>query len=132
MKNLPLATKALSITLAVLLVVTPLFAQQEMNEFLVGKRDGQQDAEGNRLWFLAGFLGVVGLLLAYVVEPDVPTGHLIGKSPQYVQGYIEGYQKKARNKNMTYAAYGWITETVLLCSCYAFLFAGILTGSAVE
>lgn len=124
----PLITKKILIFfLTALLLFTPLLAQQNMNEYLEGKLAGEMDAESKDIWFLAGFLGMIGVLLAYVVEPEVPSQKLIGKPPYYIQGYMEGYKKKSRNKNVTKALYGMVASTVAYCTCYFILIAGMLS-----
>ncbi|MGB9743074.1 MAG: hypothetical protein ACPL0F_07990, partial [bacterium] len=101
---------------ALLLIAVPVMAQQAekegIKEYQQGKIDGEKDAEGQILWFGAGcLLGVVGILIAYLVPPSVPGDRLIGKSPEYVQGYTEGYQKKSREKNALWATSGCLTLT---------------------
>ena len=54
-----------------------------------GTAAGESDVGG--FWFFAGCLGVVGLLLAYIVEPSPPGASLIGKSPEYVAAYTDCY-----------------------------------------
>jgi len=115
--------------LAVLILAVPSFGQHEMNEYLQGKLAGEKDVESKDIWYLAGFLGIIGILLAYVVEPDVPMQKLVGKSTYYVQGYMEGYKKKTRSKNVTKAVYGMVASTVIYCSCYVVLLAGMLSTS---
>lgn len=100
-----------------------------MNEYLQGKRDGERDAKGNAVWFLSGcLLGGVGIIIAYVVEPSVPTEHLVGKSPEYVRGYSEGYKKKAQHKNAMNAVYGCVALGV----GYVILYAAVMSEAGVE
>jgi hypothetical protein len=118
--------KSLVLSLAIIMVAAPLLAQQEMNEYLQGKKDGELEAKGNGMWFLAGCcLGGVGIIIAYVVEPSVPTDHLIGKSPEYIQGYTEGYINKAKSKNGMNAIYGCVTTTVV----YGVLYFAVIASA---
>lgn len=84
-----------------------------------GKRDGA--SAGKPLWCLAGLsgtgccllIGCAGVGAAYMVQPSPPTYKLIGKSPEYIAGYVSAYKNKARNKNTTYAAMGCATAAVI-------------------
>ncbi len=103
-----LAKRALVVILALSLIALPAMAYQAGgSEYVKGRIAGERDAQGNSMWILAGcLLGVIGVLLAYLIEPEVPSAALVGKSPEYVQGYIDGYKAKARQKNAIYALYG--------------------------
>lgn len=92
-----------------ILIITPILAQQQtMDDYVQGKLDGENNAKGNALWFIAGAgCGIFGAGAAYFIKPSPPAHALIGKSSNYVLGYTEGYQNKARNKNTTYACAGW-------------------------
>lgn len=122
-----LSKKGIALILVLLMIAAPLLAQQEMSEYLQGKMDGEREAKGNNMWFLAGcLLGGVGIIIAYVMEPDVPTQQLVGKSPEYVQGYTEGYKKKAQTKNAMSALYGCLALGV----AYIILYAAVLAEAS--
>lgn len=88
-------------------VETPLTA----GNFYDGKMAGEMLAKGSGGWFFSGFcLGAVGILIPYIVEPNVPTANLMGKSIEYIQGYNEGYKKEAKSKNVKAAAWGCGTQ----------------------
>lgn len=102
--------KPISLMLIFLLLLCPLLAMQadSGNDFLQGKADGEMDAKGNPLWLLGGALcGLFGVIGAYFIKPSPPTEAMLGKSAEYVMGYTDGYQNKARNKNVGYACGGW-------------------------
>ena len=110
----------LVLSLIFLLIATPLLAQQTMDDYVQGKLDGERDAKGSPLWFLAGLgCGIFGAGAAYFIKPSPPTHALVGKSSSYVMGYTEGYQNKARNKNTTYACAGWVAWTILYLAVIA-------------
>jgi len=102
--------KIISVFLIVMMVSMPitLLAQQQEGTYAQGKMDGERDAKGNALWILAGAgCGIFGVGAAYFMKPSPPAQALVGKSIDYVLGYTEGYQTKARNANVGYACGGW-------------------------
>lgn len=116
-----LPRKALAWSLAILMIATPLLAQQTMNDYLQGKLDGERSARGNPLWFLAGAgCGIFGAGAAYFIKPSPPVHALMGKPTEYVLGYTEGYQNKARNQNTMYACGGWLAFVVIYAAAGGF------------
>jgi len=104
-----------------LLTLTPICAANEgANDLLQGKMEGEQAASGSAIWFVGGFCcGLVGVGAAYVFPPDPPAEALLGKSPEYIMGYKEGYQNKARRKNLMYAGVGYATACCIGIIWYA-------------
>ena len=50
------------------------------------------------IWLAAGFFGgIVGVLIAYVLQPNPPASKLLGKSPEYVAYYSDCYRLKVRS-----------------------------------
>ncbi|OHD28141.1 MAG: hypothetical protein A2V99_04475 [Spirochaetes bacterium RBG_16_67_19] len=97
-------------TLAVVLILclgaAPVFAQQE--DYQMGKLQGEVDARGQAVWILSGlFLGPIGLILPWVINPRVPGANLIGKSAEWVAGYMDGYRHEAKPKNFLYSLVGF-------------------------
>jgi hypothetical protein len=123
MKTDKISFKIVSWALMFTLISMPIAinAQIEVNSqsgqqegFFEGKVAGEASAKGNPLWILAGVgCGLFGVLGALLVKPSPPTHALMGKSSDYVLGYTEGYQKKARNANTGYACAGWAAFTVV-------------------
>ena len=75
------------------------FAQQnlQMEAIVAAERDAQNDVNKG-LWFLGGCLGgIVGVIVAYAVEPAPPATRLLGKSPEYVAFYTQAYAEKAKS-----------------------------------
>ena len=108
------ARKVIALVLATLMVATPLLAQGQTSDYMQGKLDGERDAKGNPLWFLAGAgCGIFGAGAAFLIKPSPPAHALIGKSTEYVLGYTEGYKNKARNQNTMYACGGWLTFVLI-------------------
>ena len=87
------------------------FTPPTSGTFAQGKMDGERDAKGNFLWFLAGAgCGVFGVGYVYFMDEPKPASHMfMGKSQEYVLGYTEGYQNKSKKTNMQYACAGWAT-----------------------
>jgi len=108
-------TTVFCLMLALCLCVAPVVAQESSGgsenvarDYNQGWLDGQADAEGNGVWILSGLLlGPIGIILPWVINPKVPGARLIGKSASYVEGYTEGYQKKAKPKNFYYSLIGF-------------------------
>jgi hypothetical protein len=60
-----------------------------------GSADAQRDTSG--MWFFAGCLGIIGILLAYLVEPSPPVSSIFNKSPQYVAMYTDCYKSAGKS-----------------------------------
>ncbi|MDP4164544.1 MAG: hypothetical protein Q8898_15720 [Bacillota bacterium] len=105
----PVILAATIIAIPVSLPLADVINQQSaMNQFAVGKLDGERDAKGNPLWFLAGAgCGCFGAGFAFLMKPSPDAQSLVGKSSDYVLGYTEGYKNKGRMKNTSYACAGW-------------------------
>ena len=102
-----LCKKILAVSMALILLVMPLLAQDSTGEYMQGKIDGERDARGEGAWFFAGcLLGATGILIAYIVEPNVPAAQLVGKSNAYVLGYSDGYKRKTQSLNAKNAMTG--------------------------
>jgi hypothetical protein len=66
------------------------------------------DARGQAVWILSGLLlGPIGLILPWVINPRVPGANLIGKSAEWVAGYMDGYRHEAKPKNFLYSLVGF-------------------------
>jgi hypothetical protein len=96
-------------------IVGPVYGQTGAgtgNDYVQGLADGQMAAHASGMWFFAGFCGgLIGVLIAYLVKPSPSTAQLIGKSPEYVRGYVEGYRDKAGSQQ---ASHAWTGFGVLL------------------
>ncbi len=73
--------------------------------------DAEQDAELNVskiLWIVVGFfLSLIGILIAYIYQPNPPAIKLIDKSQEYAMFYTEAYKDKSRSIQLTYSAIGF-------------------------
>jgi hypothetical protein len=97
----------LAIALVLSLAAAPAFAEQ--TEYEQGKLQGELDAKGQAVWILSGLLlGPIGLILPWIINPHVPGANLIGKSLEYVTGYMDGYRHEAKPKNFLYSLIGFV------------------------
>jgi hypothetical protein len=101
-------------------------------DYLQGKMDGERDAKGNGLWFLAGLPGLccygvggLGVLGSFIWVPEPPVEQLMGKSTNYILGYTEGYKSKAKRKNMKSASLGCGIGTALSILGYYLFFQSL-------
>lgn len=89
------------------------FAQQnslQAEAIVAAERDAQGDTNTG-LWFLGGCLGgVIGVIVAYAVEPTPPATRLLGKSPEYVAFYTDAYTEKAKTLQANSALGGCIVN----------------------
>ncbi len=73
--------------------------------------DAEQDAEldvSKILWIVVGFfISLIGILIAYIYQPNPPATKLIDKSQEYAMFYTEAYKEKARGIQLTYSAIGF-------------------------
>jgi len=115
----------LALLMAVLTFSMPFvtFAQQnslQMEAIVAAERDAQGDTSTG-LWFLAGCLGgLIGVIIAYGVEPSPPATRLLGKSPEYVAFYTDAYQEKAK-KLQSNSAWGGCIVNGLATAAYIML-----------
>ena len=112
----------LALLMVVLTFSTPFvtFAQQnslQMEAIAAAERDAQNDVNKG-LWFLGGcFGGIIGVIIAYGVEPYPPATRLLGKSPEYVAVYTDTYKEKAK-KLQTNSALGGCCVSTLYVATY--------------
>ena len=89
----------LAIAMSLIVFATPILAQQ--GETMKGRMDGEQAARSNvngTLWMLVGCVGgLLGVVVAYVYEPSPTATLLLGKSPEYVAAYTDGYKSAAKS-----------------------------------
>lgn len=78
--------------------------------------DAQTDAQlaVNRItWQLTGCVGnIFGLGVAFIHEPRLPAGRLIGKSPVYVEYYTNEFRRETQGLQIYHAATGCATFSI--------------------
>jgi len=114
-----------AVVTAFMVFAMPILAQQE--EFMAGRMAGEQAARASTngtIWLLVGCLGgIVGIAIAYVVEPNPPATMLLGKSPEYVAAYSDAYKQTAKGVQTSKAWTGCIAGTLAYVLLYALAFA---------
>ncbi len=126
MKALRILMLVVALGMAVLPAV--LYAQEEA--CVEARMDAQREVNTG-MWFAIGFfLGVVGWLIAYVMEPSPPAAKLIGADPEYVAVYTQCYKEEAKKLQANAALKGCITYNLLLCACYACYFGLAASASS--
>jgi hypothetical protein len=69
-------------------------------------QDAQADNNGV-LWFFAGcLLGLIGVIIAAVVDPTPPAARMIGKSPEYLAVYMTTYKSAGHSAQLHSALWG--------------------------
>lgn len=78
-------------------------------------KDAEKDAKYHlnpTLWFSTGcFLSFVGPVLSQRYQPFMPTGRVLGKSPQYVAFYYDAYKVKTKKLQFNWALGGCLIGT---------------------
>ena len=118
MKRIGLKRKyfvAVAVVMSLMVIAVPILAQQ--SDLVAGRMAGEQSARAatnGNLWLAAGCLaGIVGVVIAYVVEQNPPATALLGKSPEYVAAYTDGYRMTAARIQTGKAWTGCIVGTVI-------------------
>jgi hypothetical protein len=115
--------KVICITLAYLMLLVPIIAQQQTDACMQASIDAENKIDGN-LWFGAGCLfGLLGLGAAYVIEPSPSAIKLMGKDAEYVAIYTDCYKEAGKNIQTSKAMYGCLIGTGISAVLYAVLIA---------
>lgn len=91
----------------------------------------QAEAEGSRestscLWFGVGYcLPFIGPISAYIIKPEPPASVFVGKSPAYLDLYIDCYKSGAVSNQ---AKWAWIGTCSCLVSIPLLLVGSCVTG----
>jgi hypothetical protein len=76
-------------------------------------RDVHNDINGTGWYFIGCLGGVLGVLVAYVFDSNVPAARLIGKSSEYAIAYSDTYLREAKKIKTKKAWSGCITFGVV-------------------
>jgi hypothetical protein len=127
--------KAIAIAL-VLASGASLAAQQQSEDYAHGLVAGQRDARDNGVGVLSGVrLGRTRLVLSWVLGTAVPGGDLVGKSAEYVGGYMDEYKSKAKPRNFQYSRVAWSNwddQDTKDCACGALQCVGTILFGILE
>jgi len=100
---------------------------QTENDYYQGKLDGENEGKAKgagAAWFFIGCAGTP--IWPYILEPDVPSAaSLIGKSPQYIMAYNEGYKSAVKAERVKKAWYGCIASGVTYIAFYGVYFIAL-------
>ena len=86
------------------------------NNYSQGLIDGERNGTeaSSRVWLAGGFfLLIVGFIGSLILVPNPSAEALVGKSPEYIEGYTKGFKSSARSKNSEYAAIGCISSIII-------------------
>ena len=110
-----------AVIMSIMIFAVPILAQQD--EFMAGRITGEQAARANTngtMWLAVGCIGgLLGLVVAYVYEPNPPATLLLGKSPEYVAAYTDAYKTTAKSVQSGKALTGCIVGTIVTAVLYA-------------
>lgn len=91
--------------------------------------DADADTSG-ALWFGAGcLLGVIGILVAYIVEPHPQATRLMGKDADYIQAYSLTYKSAAKSVQTKMAMYGCAAGAVAGVVLYVFAIGAAVSSA---
>jgi len=113
--------KLLSLMIVAALITVPVTAMAQGDACAQAYNDARRDVNGT-LWFAMGcLLGVIGLGVAYLVEPSPSATSLVGKSSDYVAVYTDCYKDKGRSVQTRKAFNG-----CLIWGIFTLLFGGTI------
>ena len=79
--------------------------------------DAERDAElaiSSGSWFVFGFsYGGIGVISAVLSSPSADPGRLVGKSPAYVDAYVQVYKSVAKDRRLKSSILGCLAMLVL-------------------
>ncbi|MCX7820696.1 MAG: hypothetical protein N2258_03375 [Brevinematales bacterium] len=106
--------KLISIILVFFICLNYIFGEIDISDYEKGKMSGKEKAKSyNSIgYFMMGcLLNWAGFFIALGVDPIAPTDELIGKSDEYITGYMEMYKKEVKAKNISGALVGSLIST---------------------
>jgi hypothetical protein len=109
---------------------TPDSSEELANACLQGRSDAEHNVSG--VWFFAGCMGAVGILIAYLVEPTPPAAQMLGKSPQYVAMYTDCYKSAGKSAQGKKAITGCLVMTAAEVALYVIVWVLILGALSTE
>lgn len=114
--------------MSLMVFAVPILAQ--MDDITAGRLAGTQAASASTngtLWLAIGCLGdIVGVAVAYVIEPQPSATMLLGKSPEYVAAYTDAYKATGKSIQTSKAWTGCIIGALI------YIGAAILVAVADE
>lgn len=119
-------TKVISTTLAYLMLMAPIAAQQnQLDACTQATMDAKNDTNA-ALWFGAGcLLNFWGLGAAYIIEPSPSAMKLMGKDAEYVAIYTDCYKNAGQRIQTSKALTGCLVSTGCMVIYYVVLIAAV-------
>ena len=112
--------KSILLLVVVLFVSLPsvVFARlPPPKEYVKAEFDAKSDVElsiRSGSWFAFGFFcGGIGVLSAYLSSPSPDPTRLVGKSPYYVDAYVQIYESVAKKRRLKSSVLGCLTLSIL-------------------
>lgn len=103
----------MTVAVQVTVPATQAYANEAASAAMAAENDADADTS-DALWFGAGcLLGLLGVLVAYVIEPSPPLVRLMGKSSEYVVFYTAAYKSAGKSAQGKNALYGCTAITIL-------------------
>ncbi len=119
---------AIAAVMSFMVFAVPILAQ--MDDITAGRIAGTQAARvgtNGTLWLAIGCIGgLVGLVVAYAIEPQPPATMLLGKSPEYVAAYTDAYRATGKSVQTGKAWTGCIVGALI------YIGAAVLVAVAEE
>ena len=119
---------AIAAVMSLMVFAVPILAQ--MDDMTAGRIAGTQAARASAngtMWLAIGCVGgLIGVVVAYVVEPQPSATMLLGKSPEYVAAYTDAYRVTGKSVQTGKAWTGCIVGTVIV------VVANVLAIAAIE
>ena len=112
----------IAIVTAFMILAAPLVAQQ--NDLAAGRMAGSQAAKADTngtAWLTIGCVcACLGVGAAYILDPEPPITALLGKSPEYVAAYTDGYKQATKGTRTGRAQIGCVVGTLLYATALYF------------
>lgn len=103
----------------------------ERTDAMQATMDAKRDTKplNSQAWTFAGCFGsTLGVVGAYAMTPSVPPAKLLGKSPEYVDSYIQTYQQEMKNKRAKHAVIGCVGSQCVVAMLYGMGLRAIYYG----
>jgi len=128
--------RAVTTVLLIVIVAAPILSTAQVvqgvqptagTDMMTAAADAERDARGDGnapVWFMVGCIGgVLGVAVAYVVEPRPSAVRLMGRSPEYAAAYADTYAQRVKSGRTSAAWGGCIVGTLVTTVAYVALIA---------
>jgi hypothetical protein len=102
------------------------------SDYFSGKIDGELAGRSSSVsagWFFLGCCGgTLGVVIPYVLEPDVSAEGILGKSNEYIVGFNDGYRSEVKKIRGKKALTGCIASGVAVIVYYVVMIAVVASS----